>query len=66
MRQEQDELGRFKSQYSNLGDTVRMRVPKSCQKLIRELLTELDSVPDHLDPTDILSEIVQGLSDNIK
>jgi len=45
MRQEQDELGRFKSQYSNLGDTVRMRVPKSCQKLIRELLTESHRMP---------------------
>ena len=66
MRQNRAENGKFTSKYSILGDTVVMRVPRICQKQIKQLLAELDSLPDSIDPSDILSELVEGLSNRVE
>jgi hypothetical protein len=63
--QERNKSGRFESTYSNLGDTGVMRIPRSCQKYFKTILEELNSLPDSIDPDDILSELVDGLSDRI-
>ena len=66
MRQERAENGTFKPIYKNAGDTVVMRVPKTYQKLIRELLLVLDEAESHsIDSGDILSEIIESVTDRI-
>ena len=66
MRQDRAENGTFKSTYSNLGDTVRVRIPRGCLKYFKSIMTKLDSLPDDIDYRDILSELVEGLDNRVE
>lgn len=61
MKQDRADNGTFKAKYSNLGETVRMRIPRCCQKQIKSLLAEIDSLTEEIDPTELLSDLVESI-----
>ena len=51
------------SKYPSLGPTVKHRIPENLTDLIDSLLSELDRLGETMDPTDILDDIINNLSD---
>ena len=51
------------SKYHNLGPTERIRIPLRYIRQIDTILSELDRLSETLDPDDILSDIINNLSD---
>ena len=49
--------------YPNLGDMMMTRMPTQYISQLRELLSELDRLGENNDPADILSNIIDRLSD---
>ena len=64
--QGRNKSGTFKSKYERLGETKRVRIPKVSKKFVETILSELNKLPDDVDPNDILSELVEELSDRVK
>ena len=51
------------SKYHNLGPTKLIRIPLRYERDIDNLLSELSRLSETMDPDDILSDIINNLSD---
>lgn len=65
MRQERQENGTFKASYDSLGETVVMRIPRSHQKFIKDLLSAMDEMErQEIDSLEVGYSILESFENN--
>lgn len=65
MRQERQENGTFKASYASLGETVVMRIPRSHQKFIKDLLSAMDEMErQEIDSLEVGYSILESFENN--